>query len=246
MATTALDIIKGALRHISAYQSGDQLDAPDANDCLTSLNDLLDHLSTDHDAVFGSLENILYYTGGKYQYTIGIDPTGATTADFNVPRPLRITNAFTRITTQGTGYDYQIEIISQDRYVEYGLKSIPYPWPTALWYNNTYPFGMISFYGAPVGGGELHLFTDTILSNLALNQTVVMPQGYNRALKWLLARELCQDFGFPLTPAIEKLSDESWRAIKALNADPIPESKIDAELLGDRTDAGWILTGGYR
>ena len=246
MATTALDIIKGALRHINSYQSGEQIDAPDANDCLTALNDLLDYLANDHDSVYGSLENILYYTGGKYQYSIGIDPTGATTADWPIPRPLRITNAFTRITTQGGGYDYQIDIISQDRYVEYGLKSIPYPWPTALWYNNTFPLGIISFYGAPVGGGELHLFTDTILGNLTLNQQVILPQGYNRALKWLLAREICQDFGFPLTPMIEKMSAESWKAIKALNADPFPESKIDGELCGSRTDAGGILYGWYK
>lgn len=240
-----LDLIQGALKYISSYQNGDQLPAGDANDCLQALNDLLDSWSTDHDSVFGSLENILYYVGGKYQYTIGIDPTGATTADFSVARPLRITNAFTRITTQGGGYDYQIEIISQDRYVEFGLKSIPYPWPTQLWYNNTFPFGTISFYGQPNAGGELHLFTDTILANLTLNQTIVMPQGYARAIKWNLAREICAMFGFPLTPQIERLANESFRAVKALNANPVPESNLDGELLGSRTDAGWILRGGY-
>jgi hypothetical protein len=235
----ALDLITGALKNINSFQSGDQLPAPDANDCLSLLNDLLDSWSTDQDSVYGSLENILYYTGGKYQYTIG------TGGDFNVPRPLRITNAFTRITTSGGGYDYQIEIISQDRYVEFGLKSIPYPWPTHLWYNNTYPLGMISFYGQPTGGGELHLFTDTVLANLTLNQTIVLPQGYARAIKWNLAREICSMFGFPLTPQIEKLANESFKAVKALNANPVPESKLDTELMGSRTDASWILRGGY-
>lgn len=244
--TTAQDIIKGALRNCMSYQSGDQLDAPDAADCLEYLNDLLGSLSTEHNAVFGSLENILYFTGGKYQYTIGIDPTGATTADFKVQRPLRITNAFTRITTSVSGYDYPIDIIDQDQYVSFGLKSIPYPWPTALWYNNTYPLGTISFYGAPTGGGELHLFTDTVLGNLTLNQNINMPQGYARALKWLLAKEICSPFGFPLTPAIEKMARESWAVVKALNAVPATESTLDGELLSDRTDASWILYGGYR
>jgi hypothetical protein len=244
--TTALALIQGALRNINSYQSGDQLAAPDANDCLEVLNDLLDSWSTDSSALFGSDENILYYTGGKYQYTIGIDPTGGTTADFSIARPLRITNAFTRINTQGTGYDYPIEIISQDRYVEYGLKSIPYPWPTQLWYNTGFPFGVINFYGAPVGGGELHLFTDTILSNLTLNQTLSMPQGYARAIKWMLAREICGVFGFPLTPQIEKLSEESWKMVKALNSQPVPESKIDCPSGRSMSDAGGILYGWYR
>jgi hypothetical protein len=239
--TTAETIIKAALRRINSYQSGDQIDAPDANDCLEALNDLLDSMSTQQNAVFGSIESIFTFTGGKYQYTIGPG------ADFDVARPLRITNAFTRITTQATGYDYPIEIISQDRYVEFGLKSINYPWPTHLWYNPVWPLGVISFFGQPSGGGELHLFTDTILANLTLKQTFVMPQGYARAFKWLLARELCAEFGFAVTPAIEAAAKESWAVIKALNADPVPESKVDAELLGSRsmTDAGGILRGWY-
>lgn len=244
---TALDLIKGALRNINSYQSGDQLAIPDANDALEVLNDLLDSWSTQENAVFGSLENILQYSGGVYQYLIGTGATPTPTMGaFDIPRPLRITNAFTRINTTGSGYDYQIEIISQDRYVEYGFKAIAYPWPTQLWYNNAFPYGIISFYGAPTGGGELHLFTDTILTNVTLNQTIVMPQGYSRAIKWMLARELCAQFGFPLTPAIEKLAQESFMMIKALNAQPVPESKIDTVLLGDTTDAGGIFYGWYR
>lgn len=244
---TPLTLIHAALRNINSFQAGDQLAPEEANDALESLNDLLDSLSTQQNALYGSNENILYYTGGVYQYLVGTGAVPTTTMGaFDIPRPLRITNAFTRITTQGTGYDYPIEIISQDRYVEYGLKSIPYPWPTQLWYNTTYPFGTISFYGQPVGGGELHLFTDTILQNLTLHQTFDLPQGYSRALKWLLARELAPQFGFPVTPAIEAACKESWSVIKALNAQPVPESKFDGELLGNLTDAGGILYGWYR
>jgi hypothetical protein len=48
-----------------------------------------------------------------------------------------------------------------------------------------------------------------------------------------------------LTPQIEKLANESFKAVKALNANPVPESNLDGELIGSRTDAGWILRGGY-
>lgn len=315
---TAADYIKSSLRKLTSLQSGDPLAAPDANDCLETFNDLLDSWSNQHWAVYGSNENILSYTGGKYQYTIGnpdggqfigtlsqgsatitgvtafpanlvvngdltafsslipagtyitdFDMFGGTVSmsqpalgnktqdaieytvpgDFKIERPLRITNAFTRITTGGTGggYDYPIDIISQDRYVEIGLKSIAYPWPTELWYNNTYPYGTISFYGAPAGGGQLHLFTDTILRNVQLNDPMVLPQGYARAFKWNLTRELALEFGFPLTKEIEMLAAESLDIIKRLNAVPVPECHTGLpSFSGGHQDAGWILYGGFR
>jgi hypothetical protein len=242
---TGTSIVQGCLRKINAYQPGDQQIAPEFNDALDVINSMLDSWSTQQYAVYGSVENILYYSGvtsagNAYQYTIGAG------GDFDVARPLRITNAFTRITTQGSGYDYPIEIISKDRYVEYGLKSINYPWPTALWYNPTFPLGNIYFYGAPSAGGELHLFTDTILTALTPQGEVLMPQGYKRWLLWGGAREIASEFGAMWGPQMEKLYCEARDVIKSLNAQPIPESKIDSELLGDRTDAGFILYGGYR
>jgi hypothetical protein len=240
--TTSVDYIQSTLRKINSFQSGDQLPAMDANDCLEVFNDMLDMWSTDHNSVYGSVENILYFNGLSYQYTIGL---GAT---FNVPRPLRITNAFTRITTQGTGYDYPIQIGDQDNFVKIGLKSIPYPWPTYLWYNPTFPFGQLNFFGNPVSGGELHLFTDTLLANLTLASVINLPQGYSMALKWNLAKWICLEYGVALTPTLEKLAKESYAYVKALNAQPIPESSFDRELLfnGPPTDAGGILYGWYR
>jgi len=237
---TALTYIQSSLRKLTAFQSGDQLATMDANDCLEAFNDMLDAWSTDENSVYGSVENILYFNGLSYQYSIGL---GAT---FNVP--LRITNAFTRITTQGTGYDYPIQIGDQDNFVKIGLKSIPYPWPTYLWYNPTYPFGQLNFFGNPVAGGELHLFTDTILSNVSLNTVINLPQGYALGLKWNLAKWICLEFGYPLSPALEKLAKESYNFIKSLNAQPVPESSFDRELLfnGPPTDAGGILYGWYR
>lgn len=245
MADTGTTIVQGCLRKLSAYQPGDQTISVDTNDAIDVVNSLLDSWSTQEYAVYASVENILYYSGApssgnSYQYTIG--PGG----DFDVARPLRITNAFTRITTQGSGYDYPIGIISKDRYVELGLKSINYPWPTELWYNPTFPLGNIYFYGAPSGGGELHLFTDLILTEMTAAGAVSLPQGYKRWLLWGGARELASEYGFAWAPQMEKLYLEARDAIKSLNAMPIPESKLDTALLFDeRTDAGWILTGGY-
>lgn len=168
--------------------------------------------------------------------------------DFKIPRPLRITESFTRITTQASGLDYPIEVISQERYVEIGFKGIAAPWPIVLWYNPTMPLGTIYFYQNPSGGGELHLFTDHILASFGdLTTDVRMPQGYTRAIKRCLARELAPEYGVAWTQQQEKLAKEAYDYIKSLNSVPVPVAKYDGAIVrNQRTDAGWILYGGFR
>lgn len=339
--TTALGLIKGALRRINSYQSGDTIAPPDAQDCLETLNDLLDSLSTDHQMVFGANEWILSWTAQKRQYSIGnptnaqlsganntqsassltwpnivgtltsgsptitgvtnmpsnlvagstaayqvgsgsiltdvqnLIPAGTTVVAFNagaqtitmsanatgnsigvdsigytvpgdfpIPRPLNITGGFTRFNQ----LDFTLDVhTTQDQYTSLLYKAQPGPWPTVAWYNEQFPYGLLNAYQQPGNNAELHLFTDTILANLTLNQSIMMPQGYARALKWLLAREVAAEFGFPLTDAINLGCQEAWSFIKAMNARPAAVARYDRELVrGNRADGGWIMHGGYR
>ncbi|RQS63838.1 hypothetical protein [Burkholderia sp. Bp8984] len=325
--TTALNIIQGALRRINSYQSGEQISAPDEADCLDTLNDLLDSLSTDKQFIFGSQENILNWTAQQRLYKVG-NPinsllnlpnfTGALTAGSNVitgitnmpqqvvagqnpaytvgsgsivtdvqgllpanttvtaigvnsltlsanaignstgadnfsytvpgdlpiPRPLRITHGFTRF----NALDFTLDVYeTETQYTEFLYKAQPGPWPTVAWYNNTFPYGLLNVYQTPGNNAECHLFTDTLLQNLTLSQVLVMPQGYARMLKWLLAKELCAEYGFPLSQAILMNAREATEFVKALNAKPASVSRYDRELVrGNRPDGGWILSGGYR
>lgn len=247
LTTTAGTIIKAALRRINSYQAGEQLAAPDANDCLEALNDLLDSWSTDEAYVYASPENIFNFTSLKYQYSIG--PGGDFQVDAvtgaGVDRPLRITSAYTRISE----LDFTIDTEWDERtYNSFLLKNQPAPWPLGCWYNPTYPLGLLNFYPAPSGGGELHLFTDQIFTQfLSLTQVVNLPRGYNRALKWSLAAELCAEYGFPLSEEIKKNSGESVAMVKSLNRVPARVSQLDERLpQGNRADASWILNGGFR
>lgn len=312
--TTANDIILGALKFINVYAPGEPLDDSDAQDSLTTLNDLLDSLSTQEYAIYAAVENILTFTPQQYQYTIGnYDagsfpgtvtngsptitgatvpsnmviggdlsgsgiPAGTTILAFNsgagtvtmsqngnaspgaqqinytipgnfkIARPLRVLDSFTRINSNGAGLDYDIKVVSRERYIEIGYKSISAPWPIVMWYNPTFPLGNLYFYQNPSQAGELHLFTALILSNLSnLTTPVNLPQGYSRWLKRILGRELAPEYGAVWTPTMEKLYGEARDAVKALNAVPVPVAKYDSDLYQNRrTDAGWILYGGFR
>jgi hypothetical protein len=312
--TTATDLITGALRFINCYAPGETIDSADSDDALQTLNDLLESWSTDQASVYASVEHILAFTAGQYQYTIGNydagtfagtvtngSPTitsatvpsdmvangdltgsgipdgttivsfnsGAGTVtmsanataspgaqqisytipgDFKVSRPLRISDSFTRINANGAGLDYPIQMISQERYIEIGYKSISAPWPIVAWYNPTVPLGNIYFYQNPSGAGELHLFCDTLLTTFDdLTTDVQMPPGYTRAIKRCLARDLAPEYGAQWSQMHERLAKEAYDYIKSLNQMPVPVAKYDSDLIqNSRTDAGWILYGGFR
>lgn len=168
--------------------------------------------------------------------------------DFKMQRPLRITNAFTRIYTQGSGLDYPMEIVDQSRYVNIGYKAISAPWPILLWYNPTMPLGTLFFYQNPSGAAQVFLYSDFILTNFSdLTTEINLPQGYTRALKRALARDLAPEYGSIWTTQQERLYKEAYDNVKALNAVPVPVANYDANLIQQQqTDAGWIFYGGFR
>lgn len=190
--------------------------------------------------------------GDVFTYTTPGDIAYDSSSGASIPLPVRITNAFTRITVGGgnpmvQGLDYQIQIIPRDKYTAIGLKGIAGPWPTALYYDRTYPLGNIYVYPNPSIGGELHYWTDTILLDMQnINSPINLPQGYARAIKTNLAIELASENGKAISPGLAMRAKQSKAAIKSLNASPAIEAFYDQHILRSRrSDAGWIMNGGF-
>ena len=317
VSSTAQDLIIGALRNINVLAAAETPSASDSADALQVLNDLLESWSIEHLTVYSVVENILQFTPGQYQYTIGNPvggtflgtlvagsptisgvtpipsnlivggtlsdlqgsiPTGTTITaigtntitmsanalstvavletitytvpgNFAIPRPLRITNSFTRITTSGSsGLDYPIDFEGgRDKYTAIGLKGLAGPWPIVGWYNPTYPYGNVYFYPNPSSAGALHLFTDQIFTDFTtINQAINLPQGYARAIKKNLAIELAPEYGKAVSPTLQRQADESLKMIKNINGQPAVQAFYDTDIVrGRRNDAGWILSGGF-
>lgn len=101
--TQAIDIITGALQRCNAYQPGETLSSTDQNAYLTTLNDLLDSLSNDHNFVYGTKESIFQWVPGKNQYTIG-NPSNVRLGYENFAGNLTAgSNVITGISQQPTG-----------------------------------------------------------------------------------------------------------------------------------------------
>lgn len=240
---TALDLIQGALRKIGQYAPGETLAAADANDALSTLNGILDIWSNEHLAVYNNVENILTLTPGKTTYTVGQG------GEFNIQRPLRITNIYTRITTSGSAVDFPCQEVSTDKYTAIGLKSQPGPWPKILYYNTSYPLAEMYLWPVPSQAGEMHVWSDMVLTNLALTDTLSLPQGYFLALQYALATYLAPEYGTDTETlvTVSRMAESLKRVLKAQNATPQSEVPLDVAGLsvGAGNDAGWILTGGF-
>lgn len=239
--TTAYDIIHGALRKIGAIAVGETLAPADGNTGLEQLNAMLDLWSTEHLTVFNNSETVLQLQAGKSTYTIG------TGGDFNMPRPLRISGAYTRLQPTGTTVDYPCAEVDYSRYARIGLKSQPGPWPKVMYFNTSYPLAELIFWPVPSQNAEFHLWTDSLFSQFVnLTDVVSLPQGYLLALQTNLALILAPEYGVSPSPDLEQMARSSKKALKALNATPQGVSTYDGALVGtNANDAGWILTGGF-
>jgi hypothetical protein len=166
--------------------------------------------------------------------------------------PIRITNAFTRITVApGTpmvnGLDYQIAIINRDQYTALGYKGINGPWPTRLYYDRTFPLGNIYIYPNPSQAGECHLWCDLQLTDMTSGTTPLnFPIGYAFALQKNLALVLSASYGKTPSPLLMQQATQGKAAIKRLNAVAPLVASFDVQLVRSRRiDASWILDGGF-
>jgi hypothetical protein len=175
--------------------------------------------------------------------------TYTTPGTINIPRPLRLTSGYTRINSSASNnLDYWFECtMSLERYNEFGLKFNPGPWPLVVAYQPTFPLATLWAYPNPGIAGEVHLFTDLILSEFPLiNTNVNLPQGYTRALKALFALEAAPGYGKTPSAALLRRAGEARAFLKRLNASPVVTLRYDSEIVrSQQNDAGWIVHGGF-
>lgn len=236
--TQPLDIISGALLDIGAREAGEPVGPDDANEAFALLNMMLDQWSNESLMVV-SISEIIATIAGATDWTIG--PGG------QIPgvRPLRINSAFVRVAT----IDYPVSVINVEQYELIGLKQLNGPWPRAVYYNSGSPLGLLKFWPLP-SSGEIHLFVDQIFTKFStLNDTIQFPPGYEMALRRNLAMELMPSYG-KASPTqismIQRSAATTKGAIKGTNMDPSQVSVFDGALTqGSRTDAGFIMHGGF-
>jgi hypothetical protein len=98
------------------------------------------------------------------------------------------------------------------------LQNIQTTIPRGFYYDADFPVAGLHFWPIPVGGGTLELFTWKPLGNFqALDDAVVLPDGYQEAITYNLAQRVAAMFGTQMTPGAELIARDSLARIKRNN-----------------------------
>lgn len=211
---TAQQLINQSLRVLGVIGAGETPAAEDSQDALTALNSLLTSLSTQRLAIYAETLDSKTLVPGQKSYTIGTSGT----PDWSAARPIKVTSAFLRVGTN----DYPVSVIDQNTYDGYVDKDVQSDMPNRLFYDMTYPNGTIYLYPEPSSANVLYIRSMKLLESFAsLSDAIDLPNGYERMLKWALARELCAEYGKAVTQDIERNYMEALADLKRINVRPI-------------------------
>ena len=156
--------------------------------------------------------------------------TALPSSHLETQRPLRIETAFTRMNVTGTNIDYVIKIINNEQYQNLALKNVSVTYPDMLYYQPSFPFGNLYFYGVPGSGLYLGLTQTLQLIKLAnLNTQISLPPGYELAMQYNLAIHLAPRYGRSdkCLPGslIHILAMETFADIQRTNSDIVHSSQ---------------------
>ena len=178
--STANDIIEAAYGHIGVIGQGKTMNAYLAQKGLKALNNMLSMWSTEPFLVISRTSDDYTVVTAATQFTIG---SGGT---INTVRPEQIVDGYIRI----GGSDYPLDIFTMGEYNDIGYKSAG-AYPSCLWYEPSYPLGVISFDSKVAAGHIIHIDSYKPFTAFAgLTTTVAFPAGYEEAMEFNLALRL--------------------------------------------------------
>lgn len=214
MATTAQDIINGALKKIGVLRKNESPSADESTDALNVLNDILASWSNDSLLCYATVTDTLSISPAS-SYSIGSGQT------LNTTRPMWIKAA----TVSSGNLDYKLSIIPEEDFqTQIAQKSVSSNIPQFLTYNNAYPNGTIKIWPTLSVTGTITLMSEKLINSLtALGSTFDMPPGWSHALKLNLATHLYSDYNVPADPLVVQHAKESKSALKkqTMKAHPI-------------------------
>lgn len=213
---TVRDLIKRSLVLIGATASGETPSADEQADALASLNDMVSSWSTESLIIHTKVREKFSLVVGQASRTIGVS------GNFNTSRPLQILNAAIEDQSSVSLPEYPMQIITLDEWAAIQLKSTESAYPTKLYVEDTYPLAILNLWPVPSVANKLVLYSWKPLAAFSsVNDTVDLPPGYARALRYNLAIELAPEYGKIISQETAAIANGSKANIKIMNIKPI-------------------------
>jgi hypothetical protein len=219
------EVVRAALRKISAIESGQEPTPQEYKDCMEALNAMLDSWSADIAEVFSFSREEFTMVAGTSEYTIGSG------GDFDTSRPKEIVSA--QIKYPGADNEYDVEVVGQDRFDYQTLKTTQGR-PNKVFYNPTYPLGKLYFHYTPNAAFTLRLNMKKRLgSYTSINTEISLPEEMNQAMIFNLATMVSDEFGFAVPTDVRREAKNSLNIVKKLNfSNLMNDATLDSMLRG--------------
>jgi hypothetical protein len=231
---TVFDLLRSSLRLIGAIQPGRAPTGAELVESMFVANSMLDAWSAEQLAVFTSRYDLLSLTANQQSYTIGIDPAGIVTAQYSIPRPVRITDANLLISST---VRRPILPINQTKWAAIRYQTVYAP-PRKVYLDGSYASGIANllFYPIPDQAYQWEQYSWQALAAFAEPTDIVQfPPGYADAIRYNLAVRLAPEWGKTASPDLIELARKSKAVIGSLNS-----PSIELRTGGD----GALLNGG--
>lgn len=211
MATSASDLINGALRLIGQLAENEIPSLATSEDALVAMNQMIDSWNTERLSVFSTQDQVFSWPPNVLSRTLG--PTG----DFVGNRPVLFDDS-TYFKDPASGISYGIKFINQQQYDGIAVKTVTSTYPQVIWVNMTYPDVEMYLYPKPTKLLEWHFVSvDELTKPAALATNLAFPPGYLRAFRYNLACELAPEFGVEPPPTVARIAMTSKRNLKRIN-----------------------------
>jgi hypothetical protein len=224
---TGQDLLNSALRLVGVLASGEIATAAESIDGLQTLNDMLDSWTSDRLSIFTITPRTFALVPGQQGYTIGVG------GNFNVPRPPRIDSvSIVSLANPLEPLELPIEMLTIEQWAAIPVKNIQSTLPQSVYDDGAFPLRTLNYYCIPSTTVNTVIYGWAALTSFpTLATNVTFPPGYQRAIRYNLAVELCGEYGRPVDPTVGRIAIESLAKVRAFNA-PLVELRCDAALIG--------------
>lgn len=216
---TVRDLIKKSLLQIGAIAPGETPSASESSDALVSLNAMISSWNTDGFMIYQNTREAFSLVASQSSYTIGVG------GNFNTSNPMLIEQASIIDTNSNPAVEYGLRINSTQEYANIPDKALISKLPTDLYFKRGPVTSQIIIYPVPSENSQIVLYSRKPFTAFAsLNDSVSLPEGYERALYYNLALELAAEYGRAPSDLVYKFANDSKALIRRVNMDPIYET----------------------
>lgn len=200
---------------IGVLDPSEAADANQAAGALTALNSMIDAWNVDNLMVYTIERTVFPLSSGVQSYTLG---TGGT---FNMARPAAIENISILLTGTTPNIEIPIKIDQDEDWQGITVKSVTSSYPTEVYPAGDFPLNTLYFWPIPNGPCSVVLYCwNRLAAYTSVNDTVSLPPGFDRALRYNLAVELAAEYGTQPLPTVSQGAITSKASLRRLNWTP--------------------------